>query len=155
MRKGQCRADKFPENRHRPSGKKATAFLCCRSASRHGRQECEGVSTLQHFTGSLSLELYTHHARDRDPARSDAGLPVGRSPAAHIGHILLDPRGKREPTHFFTGGLVRARTPSMKSSTARLRDRFFRVMTATSSRVLGNSTGKILSDGCLCGSLTQ
>jgi hypothetical protein len=52
-------------------------------------------------------------------------------------------------------GFVRARTLSMKSSLARLRDRFVRVMIATLSRLLGNSTGKTLSDGFLRGSRTQ
>ncbi len=64
--------------------------------------------------------------------------------------------GRRDANHFCrASGFVRARTASMKSSVVRLRDRFFSVMIATSSRVLGNSTGKILSDGCMRGSMTQ
>jgi len=52
-------------------------------------------------------------------------------------------------------GFVIARTLSMKTCVARLRDRFFSVMIATLRRVLGNSTGRTLSDGCLRGSKTQ
>ena len=52
-------------------------------------------------------------------------------------------------------GFVIARTLSMKSCVARLRDRFFSVMIATLRRVLGKSTGRTLSDGCLRGSKTQ
>ena len=62
----------------------------------------------------------------------------------------------RSPGYFsLVSGLVTARTLSMKSSVARLRDRFFRVIIATLSRVLGISTGRTLSDECLCGNKTQ
>jgi hypothetical protein len=56
---------------------------------------------------------------------------------------------------YAASGFVSVRTLLMKSSVARLRERFFRVMIATFRRILGNSTGKILSVGFLRGSRTQ
>jgi len=59
-------------------------------------------------------------------------------------------------SHFsLASGLVMARRLSMKSSVARLRDRFFKVIIATLSRELGNSTGRTRSDGCRRGRRVQ
>jgi hypothetical protein len=77
-----------------------------------------------------------------------AGWPA--IPARRSGELV------RAPDYFsLVSGFVIARTLSMKSCVARLRDRFFNVMIATLRRVLGNSTGRTLSDGCLRGSMTQ
>ena len=93
-----------------------------------------------------TLSLETHHEREF------RGTATGCGPRIRRGRVSAKMTLLHQP---LASGFVKSRTPSMKSSVARLRERFFKVMTATLSRVFGNSTGRILSDGCRRGSRTQ
>jgi transposase-like protein len=107
-------------------------------------QAGETVCGVAHPHGVAHSLLFTWRRRRLGGDAGPALFPVEITPPKNLGDV-------RSSAH----GFVIARTLSMKSCVARLRDRFFSVMIATLRRVVGKSTGRTLSDGCLRGSKTQ